>query len=95
MAKAVILKTNEGVMLTGNFQCSNGVWFDAEGCFNYCNTNTTEALNKHQMHKLINNATLLGHQPITEPDWYKHRKNFIDVEIPYTDVIQEYQTPKE
>lgn len=95
MAKAVILKTNEGVMLTGNFQCSNGSWFDAEGCFNYCNANETEALNKHQMHKLINNATLLGHQPTAEPNWYKHRQNFIDIEIPYTDVIQEYQTPKE
>ena len=37
MAKVVILKTSEGVKLIGNFQCSKGAYWNAEGCFKYCN----------------------------------------------------------
>lgn len=90
MAKAVILRTFGGVYLMGNFQCSNGAWFDAEGCFKYCNLEKSEFLKEHQAGKLISNATFLGPRPRTGDDWYKHRENFIDVEIPYDDVEQEY-----
>lgn len=90
MAKAVVLKTNYGVNLIGAWQCSNGSYWDAEGCFNYCNNERTESMNRHQASKLIYNSTTLAFNPKTDEDWYKHRENFIDIEIPYDNVIQEY-----
>lgn len=35
--KGVILKTDDGIKLFGCLQCSNGSWYNAEGCFKYCN----------------------------------------------------------
>ena len=90
MAKAVILKTNEGVLMVGAWQCSSGAYWDAEGCFNYCNSEVNEWRKKHQAQKLIYNSTTLGHEPKTEEEWYKNRENFIDIEIPYDNVNQEY-----
>ena len=90
MAKAVILKTCHGVKLFGSIQCSNGAYFDAEGCFNYCNSPQGEFEKRLQAKKLLSNATLLGHKPKTDEEWYKNRENFIDVEIGYDDVNQEY-----
>ena len=37
--KGVILKTDDGIKLFGCLQCSNGSWYNAEGCFKYCNDN--------------------------------------------------------
>ena len=91
MAKGVILKTSGGVYLIGTIQCSNGSWFDADGCYAYCNLEETEFWNEHQSRKLCSSATLLGHLPIVEKDWYKYRENFIDVEIPFDEVAQEYR----
>lgn len=80
MAKAVVLKTNMGVFIMGTIQCSNGTWFNAEGCFKYCQ-GKTESLSKHQASKLIVNASKLGHEKKDE-NWYKFRENFVDIEIP-------------
>ena len=90
MSKAVILKTNEGILLVGAWQCSNGAYFDAEGCFKYCNSAESELTNKHQSFKLTSLATPLGFRPKEKDDWYKHRENFIDIGIPYDDVEQDY-----
>lgn len=75
MAKAVILKTSEGVKLVGSFQCSNGAYWDADGCFKYCNSESSETLNALQVTKLLYNATILGFEPKTKGDWYKDKKN--------------------
>ncbi|MBQ6856859.1 MAG: hypothetical protein IJO13_07120 [Lachnospiraceae bacterium] len=90
MAKGVILKTNEGIKLMGNIQCSNGGWFDAEGCYNYCNIderdpngNASDTHASHQAFKLSAAATTLAHNPKTEKDWYRNKENFVDIEIPY------------
>lgn len=91
MAKAVILKTHKGIMLIGSWQCCNGAYWDAEGCFNYCNDTTSEYNKKHQSVKLYTNATLLGPNPKATEDWYKYRENFIDIEVPYDDVDQTYE----
>lgn len=91
MSKAVILKTNNGVLLLGNWQCSNGAYWDAEGCFKYCNGERIESLNRHQAYKLADQATTLGFRPKTGKDWYKHRENFIDIEIPYDEVDQTWK----
>ena len=77
--KVVILKTDEGVRLKGNMQCSNKAWWDAEGCFNYCQERT-EDMSRHQSLKLKSASTTIGHETTTD-DWYRHRENFIDVEI--------------
>lgn len=87
MAKAVILKTNEGIRLIGTTQCSNGAWWDAEGCFKYCQEDT-EFISQHQAFKLCAVATSLGNEKQSK-DWYKHRENFIDIEIPF-ECSQEY-----
>ena len=89
MAKAVVLKTSNGVLLFGSIQCSNGAWFDAEGCYRYCQENT-KALCEHQARKLIANATMLAHYPKESGEWSLHRYNFIDVEIPF-EVDQTYK----
>ena len=91
MAKGVILLTNEGVKLMGSIQCSNGAYFDAQGCFDYCNGEKTEFMNKHQAFKLVASATSLNVRPKLKPEeWYKDRANFIDVDINY-EVDQTYK----
>lgn len=91
MAKGVILLTDEGVKLMGSIQCSNGAYFDAEGCFNYCNNEKTESMNKHQAFKLKASSTSLNvRQNFKTPEWYKDRNNFIDVNIDY-EVDQTYK----
>lgn len=82
MAKAVILKTNKGVRLMGTMQCSNGHWFDAIGCFNYCNTTPFNIMSEHQASKLIYSSTIIGAE-CTDDEWYKNKENFIDIEIDY------------
>lgn len=84
MAKATILKTNIGIMVMGSIQCSNGAWFDAEGCYKYCNEEEkSDIFCKLQSDKLIYNSTLLSREPEAPDDWYKHRENFIDIEIAF------------
>ena len=82
MAKAVILKTDTGIYLLGAMQCSNGAWFDAEGCFKYCHQEGTDFWNKLQADKLKCTATQIGRDKFSE-DWYKHRENFIDIDVPF------------
>ena len=95
MAKGVILLTNKGTYLFGSIQCSNGAWFDAEGCFKYCQDETErEYIEKHQAFKLISGATLLAHGTKAGELWYKGRENFIDVEIPY-EVNQSFPSVEE
>ena len=86
--KAVILKTNNGIMLMGAIQSSNGAWFDAEGCYQYCNCENTKAGTLNQVHKLLYSSTKIGSLPKESEDWYRNRENFIDIEIPYQGVIQ-------
>lgn len=83
MAKAVVLKTDHGIKLFGNTQCSNGLWFDAQGCFNYCNMEVSENMQQLQASKLIYGSTTLASNPKQCSDWFKNRENFIDVEISY------------
>lgn len=84
-ARGVILLTDEGVKLMGAIQCSNGAWFDSEGCFKYCNSEKSEYTNEHQAFKLKASATSLNVRPgLKDKDWYKDRNNFIDVNIDYT-----------
>ena len=83
MARVVILKTDQGIQLLGSTQSSNGAYFDAEGCFRYCNENKSEQRNRLQATKLSYIATLLAYKPKSESDWYKHRENFIDTEVKY------------
>lgn len=90
MAKGVVLLTNEGVKLMGSIQCSNGGWFDAEGCYKYCNSERTKGLNRHQAFKLAASATSLNVRPGFRPEnWYEDRENFVDVNIDY-EVDQSY-----
>lgn len=91
MSKAVILKTDRGVLITGAWQCSNGGWFDAQGCFNYCNVDgKSDTYIRNQVEKLLGITSLMGRRPKQDEDWYKNRENFIDIEIPYDEVEQEY-----
>jgi hypothetical protein len=76
--KGVILKTDDGIKLFGCLQCSN-----AERCFKYCNHNKSERRNMLQASKLSASATYLALSPKATKDWYKHRENFIEIEIPY------------
>lgn len=88
MAKAVILKTDEGVRLLGAMQCCNGSWFDADGCYDYCQSKT-DWMSSLQARKLIEQSTALGHEK-AESGWYKNRGNFVDVDIPF-ECKQEYE----
>lgn len=83
MAKVVILKTDQGIQLVGNIQSSNGAYFDAEGCFRYCNENKSEQRNRLQATKLSCISTLLAYEPKSGFDWYKRRENFIDTDVQY------------
>lgn len=83
MSKVVILVTNNGTKLIGTTQCSNGSWWDAEGCYKYCNSEGDEYWNQHQANKLLAIATDLGRDSVKDDKWYKNRNNFIDIEIPY------------
>ena len=76
--KGVILKTDDGIKLFGCLQCSNGSWYNAEGCFKYCNDNKSERRNMLQASKLSASATYLALSPKATKDWYKHRENFIN-----------------
>lgn len=92
MAKGVVLKTDRGVMLMGAIQCSNGAYFDAEGCFQYCNVShmiPKHQVSRHQANKLIGCSTILSHNEFVERNWWENRNNFIDVEISYN-VDQRY-----
>ena len=96
MTKAVIIKTKDGTYLMGNRQCSNGYWFDAEGCFNYCNKvgkdgdaeDEKDFLSQHQSKKLLHASTLIGNDFVIESNWYKNKDNFIEIGI---DLRQEYE----
>lgn len=90
MAKVTILRTDKGTKILGTMQCSNGAYWDAEGCYKYCNSMDTEFMNQHQTTKLLSIASNLGRDCVDEEQWWKHRENFIDVEIDY-DVEQTYQ----
>lgn len=91
MAKVTILKTNKGTKILGATQCSNGCYWDAEGCYRYCNnTMNTDFMREHQAFKLVSIASDLGHDCVNEEQWWKNRDNFVDAEIDY-DVVQTYQ----
>lgn len=81
MAKVIILKTNKGTKILGATQCSNGAYWDAEGCFKYCNLGNSDFYNKHQASKLLSIATDLGNECSNKDEWWKSRDNFIDLEI--------------
>jgi hypothetical protein len=84
MAKAVILQTDKGIRIMGTTQCCNGAWWDAEGCFKYCNENgRSEEFCKLQAEKLIYNSSTLAWQPKGKENWYRSRENFIDIELDF------------
>lgn len=90
MAKVTILRTDKGTKILGTMQCSNGAYWDAEGCYKYCNNMDTDFMKEHQAFKLTSIASDLGHDSVPEKEWWKSRENFIDMEIDY-DVKQSYQ----
>ncbi len=81
MAKAVVMKTDQGIMLFGSTQTVSGVWWNAEGCYKYCQR-SEKWLGALQSHKLVHASTLIGYEKNSE-DWFTKRENFIDVEIPF------------
>ena len=90
MAKVTILRTNKGTKILGTTQCSNGAYWNAEGCYKYCNDMDTDFMKEHQAFKLVSIASDLGRDCVDEEQWWKNRDNFVDVEIDY-DVTQIYQ----
>lgn len=90
MAKVTILRTNKGTKILGTMQCSNGAYWDAEGCYKYCNNMDTDFMREHQAFKLVSIASDFGHDCVNEEHWWKNRENFVDAEIDY-DVVQTYQ----
>lgn len=93
MAKGVILKTDEGVKLFGSTQCSNGAWWNAENCFNYCNSPKDDYFQRHQAVKLKAMATSMNVCTNNDIEWYKNADNFVDVDINY-EVDQSYVLKK-
>lgn len=89
MAKVTILKTNKGTKILGAMQCSNGAYWNAEGCYKYCNSEDTDFMKGHQAFKLLSIASYLGHDSTNEKEWWKNKNNFVDAEIDYV-VKQEY-----
>lgn len=92
VAKGVVLKTDQGIMLMGAIQCSNGAYFDAEGCFKFCNVSymiPKHQISRHQANKLIGCSTTLSRNEFAEYNWWENRANFIDVEIPF-EIDQSY-----
>lgn len=83
MSRITILRTNKGTKMLGSTQCSTGAYWDAEGCFRYCNSMDTKIMNEHQASKLLMIASDLGNDCVNEEDWWKNRDNFIDIEIDY------------
>lgn len=83
MAKAVILKTNDGIKLVGVINRNDIVLENAESYFNSCNNNKNDFFNMQQLSKILAKATHLSLTPVAGNDWYKHRENFVDIEIPY------------
>lgn len=80
MARVTLMKTSSGVYLMGTMQCCNGAFWDAEGCFKYCQEDS-EFLSQHQASKLIYASTKIGHDKVEEQEWWKNRNNFIDLEL--------------
>ena len=90
MAKVTILRTNKGTKILGATQCSNGAYWDAKGCYTYCNSMDTDFMKEHQAFKLVSIASDLGYDCVDEEQWWKNGDNFVDAEIDY-DVVQAYQ----
>ncbi len=90
MARVTILRTNKGTKILGATQCSNGAYWDAKGCYKYCNSMDTDFMKEHQAFKLVSIASDLGHDCVDEEQWWKNGDNFVDAEIDY-DVVQTYQ----
>ena len=61
MEKVTILRTNKGTKILGTMQCSNGAYWDAEGCYKYCNNMDTDFMREHQAFKLVSIASDFGH----------------------------------
>ena len=76
--RATVLRTDRGTRLFWTFQDNRGYFFDAEGCYQYCQENGAKG--KIQARKLIHlSKKILDH---TEPEnWYRYRNNFMDLEI--------------
>lgn len=83
MAKAVILKTDKGLMIHRTYESSNGNCFDADGCFLYCQDERGYFLERIQAFKLKSASLFLTSEPKMGELWYKDRESFIDIEIPW------------
>ncbi len=81
MAKVTILITEEKIKLVGAYQCANGKSWDAENCFEYCNSGE-EIYDKNQADKLECSATTLALSGgCGKPSWYREKGNFVDAEV--------------
>lgn len=90
MAKAVIMETNIGTRILGSTQCSNGTYWTAQSCYEYCNRLNDDLLDLVQVSKLIQYSGGLGHNEVEDNFWYKNRDNFIDIDIDY-ETDQQYK----
>ena len=96
MSRVTILRTNKGTKILGTTQCSTGAYWDAEGCYRYCNLLGTNlkgsypSMEEHQASKLLMFASDLGNDCVNEEKWWKNRENFVDIEIGY-EVDQTYK----
>lgn len=89
MARATILRTNVGTKILGTTQCSNGSWWDADGCYRYCNSEDTDFMRRHQASKLVGISSDFGYDKVEER-WWENRENFVNVEINF-ETNQNYQ----
>lgn len=80
MSRVTILKTNKGTKILGTTQCSNGAYWDAEGCFRYCNLmganlkGSYPSMEEHQASKLLMFTSDLGKDCVSEEKWWKIEK---------------------
>lgn len=83
LLNAVIMKTDEGIMLLGCVKSDDGEVWDAHECYKFCNDNISEFMDSHHSKRLKAEATLLNCDIKAEPNWYHSRDNFENVKIPY------------
>lgn len=80
--KAVLIKTDDGIMIFGSCQSSSCEQWDADGCHRYCNSGISETSNNHKSLMLKSGATIIDPKVVVNSSWYKDRENFVDIEIP-------------
>lgn len=79
--KAVLLKTDQGIMVFGSCQSASSEPWDADGCYRYCHSGISVTSNRHKSLLLKSSATIIDPEIKAGEDWYNDRANFADIEI--------------